>query len=193
MFKQNKLMLTMALCIFGLLTTLACGGLVEGLMGDVMTTDPDAANERGQAIVNYELPAGFSAQMAMGMFGMEMVFIADGTMSETESTATTVIMLAKMPADAEGNSEEQLRQALTEQSGTGDVTNSTVVETREITVNGQPATLTITEGQTEEGDPIRTATAAFQAKDGGSAVLLIAAPPGSWDEAALNQFINSLS
>lgn len=172
---------------------LACSGITDAI-GNVVTTDQSEAAERGQAITTYTLPEGFSEQLAIGALGMEMVFIADRPISsEGGDDVQSLIMLAKFPEDVgnEADMREQARQALGEQIG-GDLASLEVVETREIMVNGQPAVLTIEEGQGEQGRDVRVAYTFFDAKSGGPGMLMIYGTQADWDETAIDQFIDSL-
>ena len=177
--------------------TLACGGVTD-LISEVqnaVTTDPAAANERGQAIANYMLPEGLSAQMALGMLNMEMVLLADQPLEDGNNRPGVVILLAKLPADASFSEAdmEQLRETIAQQSGQNISTNATEVATRDVTINGETVTLSIREGQDDQGNAGRVIFGTFVAKDGNPAALMMAGPVGSWPQATVDAFFNSLS
>ncbi len=187
---------------FGLLMlfSLGCGltNMISSQVGQLATEDPVEAAKRGQAIANYTLSQGLAERMAMGMLGFEMVFISDQPLSEGDqkSADQTVIILAQLPSNvaADDKARTQLREALSERTGnqTGKM-ETQVVDTRQITINGQPTELIIEEGKTDEGETYRLMIAGFIAKDEKSpGMLLIAGPTASWNESAVNEFLDSM-
>lgn len=150
--------------------------------------DPEAAAETAQGIVAYSLPAGFSEQGAMSFLGIEMAFI-------TNASNDSVIMLMSFPQALAGN-EEQMRQqmedSMAENFGDQNI-NFTPVESREVTINGQPAVVSILEGTNENGAIIRQATSIFEGDGGKPSMLMIVSPASQWDASNLDGFIDSLN
>ena len=163
-------------------------------VGSVATTDQAEVAKRAQAVVNYTLPEGFTEQMAMGMFGVEFVFMADGPLDADNDKAKNIILLAKLPENAGSAADlkKQAEDALSSQRGDNNKVDMKQVDSREITINGEPTTLNVEEGQAENGEGYRMMTAAFNAKGGGPALLLIFGPTASWNDAAIDQFISSM-
>jgi hypothetical protein len=186
--------------LFGLLLfTLSCGSvadMISSQVSQVATEDQVEAAKRGQAIATYTLPQGFAERMAMGLMGFDMVFISDQPMGTgDQSAAQTIIILAKLPSGvaADDQAKNQLREALSQRTGNQSDMQTEQVETRQITINGQPAELIVEEGQTDKGETYRIMISSFTARDEKSpAMLLIAGPTAAWNEAAINQFINSM-
>lgn len=194
---QSKKLLFSLLIGLSLLGTLACGS-VSDLVSQVqnaVTTDPAAANERGQAIANYTLPEGLSAQMAMGLLDMEMVLLADQPLNQDNSRPAVVVLLAKLPAEANfGEAElQRLRDTISQQTGQNISTDVAEVGTRDVIINGKTVTLSIREGQDQQGNGGRVIVGTFLAKDGNPAALMIAGAISTWPEAAVDAFLNSMS
>ena len=163
-------------------------------VGGVATTDQAEAAKRAQAVVNYTLPEGFTEQMAMGMLGVEFVFMADAPLDADNNEAKNFILLAKLPENAGSAADlkKQAEDALSSQRGEDNKVEMKQVDSREITINGEPTTLNVEEGQAENGEGFRMMTAAFKAKNGGPALLLIFGPTASWNDAAIDQFLSSM-
>jgi hypothetical protein len=183
MNKNLKYLLTSLILLLG---GLGCGltDMLGSAVGSVATTDQAEAAKRAQAVVNYTLPEGFTEQMAMGMLGVEFVFIADAPLDSNKDEVKTVILLAKLPENAgsEADLKKQAEEALSSQGG-DKAREMKQVDSRQITINGQPSTLNVEEGQDENG---------FTAKNGGTALLLIFGPTASWNDAAIDQFLSSM-
>ena len=180
-------------CIVSLVALWAGGTWLGSQVEQGMTQDPAEAASKGQDIVNYDLPAGFSEVGAMDFLGvMEMVFITPGGVSENQ--ADTVILLARfsIPGMSESDTDqmqEQMQQGFAGGNSSGGV-SFTQVDSREITINGQPSTLTISEGESD-GEVVRQAAAGF-VSDGKPAMVMIMGPADEWDDDAINEFLASL-
>lgn len=200
---KNRLWV-IVLVVVGVLSLLCCAGgavalvyvpdMAETMIENMIIEDPAEVEAMGQEIANYTLPDGFNHQMAMNMFGINMVFISDGVPSPTDGVDeyTYLIMLMRIPS-AFGDSqdiEEQARQSFAEQTGAN--FNTQVVDTREIVLNGRTTTLTVEEGTDENGVDIRQMYATFQTPTGDPAVLFISGSILFWDEAVVNQFLDSM-
>lgn len=194
---QSKKLLFALLIAVSVLGTLACGGVTD-LISEVqnaITTDPVAANERGQAIATYSLPAGLSAQMALGLLDMETVLLADRPLDEGDNRPAVVVLLAKLPAEANFDEAQlqQLRDTISQQTGQNFPTDVAEVATRNVMINGQSVTLSIREGQDQQGNGGRVIIGTFVAKDGNPAALMIAGATNTWPQAMVDAFLNSLS
>lgn len=150
---------------------------------------PEEAAAVGQSIIDYRLPPGYQEQGAMSMLGNSMVFIAP-----TSGQGGMVFVLAEFNPMLINNEEEmrqQVQDALANQeSQSGGVTFSPV-SSEEITINGAPTTLAIAEGTDESGNPVRQANATFRSEDA-LGMLLIMGDPATWDEAAVDMFLDSI-
>lgn len=152
-------------------------------VSNIEDTDPA---EVGAEIIDYQLPTNFTEEMGFSLFGMRMVAIDMGE---------GVIMLIEMPV--EGASEEQMRSQLEEQFSAqlGQQSNMTFEEVsrEEIILNGERSNLVTSEATDSNGKTSRQATAIFEAKSGKTAMMLIAGDADDWDNAAVSEFLQSMS
>jgi hypothetical protein len=179
-------------CIVSVVAIVAGGAWFGNQIEQGMTEDPAEAAAKGQAIINYELPAGYQEEGAIDMLGlMEMVFITDGS-SNTNNGMVFLLARFSIPGMTESDTEqmkEQMQQGFASGSSSGGVT-FTQVDSREITINGEPTTMTISEGESD-GQTMRQAAAGF-VSDGQPAMVMIMGPANAWDEAAVEEFLTSL-
>lgn len=149
-------------------------------------TDPTEVAAVANSISEYELPAGYSEQFAMNLFGFSIVAF-------TDQTEQMFIMLMQFPEIAgldQAEMERQMREAVQQQSGTGDIQVETVEQTTAI-IRDQEVQLTISEGTDAEGTSVRQVTGLFQGR-GGPTLLMIFGPTQGWDQAAVEAFLASL-
>jgi hypothetical protein len=179
-------------CIVSIIAAVAGGAWFTSQVEQGLVDDPEQAAEAGQSIVNYELPAGYREDGAINLLGlMEMVFITQGS---TNTDEDMVIFLARfsIPGLSESDTDEmkeQMQQGFSGGSSSGGV-SYTEVDSREITINGEPTTLTISEGESD-GNTFRQAAAGF-VSDGKPAMVMIMGPADAWDEDAVEEFLASL-
>jgi hypothetical protein len=177
------------LCCLGIgLAALILPRVVQNFAENNITDDPERAAEVGQSIVEYELPPGMQEEGAMGFAGMKMVFITAGQPSDS------VVMLMEFPAIMQANEEEMRRQmedSLAQQRGQQQF-NMEVVSEDEVVINDQSTVLTTLEGTDENGTAIRQITGVFESKEGGPAMLMAISPIAAWEEANIDEFIESL-
>jgi hypothetical protein len=153
-----------------------------------VTDNPEEAAEVGRSIVDYELPEGLHEEAAMNFLGTKMVFIAGG---ERQGSA---VMLMQFPAAVQAGEVEmrrQMEEALSQQRGQQQF-DMEIVSEEEVVINDQTTTLTTFEGTDENGNPYRQVTGIFDSKDGGTAMLMALSPISSWEEANIDEFIDSL-
>lgn len=179
-------------CIVSVIAVVAGGAWLGSQVEQGVIEDPEEAAAAGQAIVNYELPSGYREEGAMNLMGlMEMVFITRGS---TDTDTDMVIFLARfsIPGLSESDTDEmkeQMQQGMTGGGSSGGVT-FTEVDSRQITINGDPTTLTISEGESD-GQTVRQAAAGF-VSDGKPAMVMIMGPAESWDDDAVEEFLASM-
>jgi hypothetical protein len=105
-----------------------------------------------------------------------------------------MIMLMQFPPGMEasqGEIERQIEQALARQTGLGSA-DMTSVGQEEMTINGEPVTLTVREGVTDRGDQLRQVTGIFKGKEGGPTMLMITGEAKTWDQVMVDEFIASI-
>ncbi len=172
-------------CVAGLGTTL----LGARIFGRAIITDPDRAKAIGGEIAGYDLPPGYEEMFAMNVVGIKMVAI--GPAAPTSNAM--MIMLMQFPAGVEVSREEverQMEQALAQQTGLGSA-NLQVIGQEQVTIKGEPVTLTIREGTAEDGVRLRQVTGIFQGK-GGPTMLMVMGEAATWNQPMLDRFIASI-
>ena len=100
-------------------------------------------------------------------------------------------MLAQfqVPTDQQ-QMEEQMRRSFEQQSGWRGL-KMKVVEVRQMTIRGEEVDVTTFEGTDERGFVLRQIITTFPGKDG-TALLMIMGAAQTWDEAEIDQFIESI-
>jgi hypothetical protein len=182
----------LALCCIGGAAVLGVGGMFVGQTIDqAVVESPEEAAAVGQGIVDYTLPAGYQELVAFNMFGTSIVMIGSNNAGTGPNMA---IMLASFSSGMMGDEQqmrEQMRDAFSQQDGK-DVSSFSTTSTEEITINGEPTTLVIAEGTSEEGERVRQASATFTTNDGNVGMLMIIGTLDNWDQDAVDTFLNSL-
>jgi hypothetical protein len=177
------------LCCLGIgLAALLLPRAVQNFAENSITDDPEQVAEVGQSILDYELPPGMQEEGAMGFAGIKMVFITAGPGNDA------MVMLMQFPAIMQANEEEmrrQLEDAMAQQSGQQQF-NMEVVSEDEVVINDQNSVLTTLEGTDENGNSIRQITGVFESKAGDPAMLMAISPIAAWEEANIDEFIESL-
>jgi hypothetical protein len=159
------------------------------LMEQSLVTDPAQVSNIGSKIAQYELPAGYSQNFGMSLFGFDLVGLTAG---EDESKAPLIFMM-QFPTWAnmdEAQMEQQLQQSIGQQIGNQDL-QLQVVDQATATIRDQPVTLTTREGTNSEGQSLRQVTGVFQGQ-GGPVLLMILGNTQTWDQAAIDRFIASI-
>jgi hypothetical protein len=174
-------------CLLGVVAAFLVPRFATQFAEQAFVDDPEHAAEVGRSIIDYELPPGYREEGAVNVAGTRMVFI-------TSASRNAVIMLMQFPAALradEAEMERQMRQSLEQQSGRQGLNLSTV-GTEEIVINDRAVTLTTREGTDQNGAAVRQVTGAFEAKNGAIAMLMMMGPIDGWNEAEIDQFIDSL-
>lgn len=172
-------------CVAGLGITL----LGTRLIGRAFITNPDRVQAIGREIADYDVPPGYEQVFGMNMIGVKMVAIGPAT----SNSHFTMIMLMQFPAGMEmsqAEMERQLEQALARQTGLGRA-DMTVVGQEEVVIRGESVTMTVREGTTDDGVPMRQVTGLFPGK-GGPALLMVMGEATGWDQPMLDRFIASI-
>jgi len=177
-----------ACCLLVAVAVIFLPNLAENFLEQSFTEDPAQAEEVAQSIVDYELPAGFDEEGAMSFFGIQTVFIS------SENNAESMIMLMEFPEGMAGNEEqmrEQMEEAFASQIGAGNY-DVEFVESREATINDEPATLGVYEGSDDQGNEVRQIIGVFESKSGNTAMMMIFGTLRNWDNNDFDDFIDSL-
>lgn len=177
------LVLCLAICVVGgLLTTILGRNIAANA-----NADPEKAAQTASEIADFTPPAGYQPVTGLNILGYTIV-VYDNT-----SEASDVMILMQMPGLTEIDEAtiRQMQQAMERQSGQR-MNNMQVIETRDLTIRDKPARVIIQEGTySDNSAPVRQAMVAFQGK-GGVAMLMLAAPTDTWDQASIDRMVESI-
>lgn len=153
-------------------------------------TDPAEVGKVGSNIADYTVPSGYVQQMAMSILGYDFVVIAP-----PDSGDGMMIMLAGFNQSLsqgydEKSFQEQMQRSFEQQSGRRGL-NMKVVEVKKMTIRGQEVDVTILEGSDESGVSLRQLITIFPAKNG-MGMVMIQGLKQSWDQTAVDQFLQSI-
>lgn len=171
-------------CVAGL------GGTLLGtrVFGRALITNPDRVQAVGREIADYDVPSGYQELFAMNMLGVKIVAIGPAAPADF-----MMIMLMQLPPGLEvsqSEMERQIEQALARQTGLARA-DMTEVGEEEALIKGEPVTLIVREGVTDDGEQMRQVTGLFEGK-GGPAVLMVAGEVDAWDPEMVDRFIASI-
>ena len=149
----------------------------------VINPDPDQVSSTASAIANFDLPAGYHADLSTNLMGYDVTAYSRGS-------GPNHLYLIQSEKESDG---EKLAQVLDEMVvGSGDPqTRITVIETRSVTVRGQETTLVISDCVNSDGLAYRQAVVAFQG-NGGPALLVFSEPIESWDSDMVDTLLASV-
>ncbi|MEO8084300.1 MAG: hypothetical protein ABI780_10790 [Ardenticatenales bacterium] len=193
MTRTTKILLAIgAVCAIGCCGVVAVVGYAGMKIGKGVDLSPAGAHKTASEIADYTLPEGYSEQMGMAILGMKMALIGQGDIKTSAGTSMSIALI-ELPGDANGANaaSDAIKDSASQQMG-GRVKDAHTVDERDVTIRGESATLTISEGSGSGGATMRQATAQFTAKSGHAAMLMAMGPSESWDQAALDAFIASM-
>jgi hypothetical protein len=169
------------MCGLACVALLLLGGRIAG---QVFTTEPQQARDVGRQIADYTPPPGYAERMSMNVLTAKWVIVGPA------SGKGVIFMLMQALGMRREQIELQMRQAVQAQVGTGG-DQLALVDTRSVVIKGRTVPLTIYEGGTRGGTPMRQAFAEFDGKRG-PALLMIAGDTTAWSQAMVDQFIASI-
>ena len=192
MSRNNKIILGVVAGVLILICVCSCAGIfffmrsAGQFLEQSTVTNPAEVAVVANSISEYELPAGFSEQFAMNLFGFSIVAFTD----QTEQMFIMLMQFPEMAGLDQAEMERQMREAVQGQAGTGEIQVETVEQTTAI-IRDQEVQLTISEGTDSEGTSVRQVTGLFQGR-GGPTLLMIFGPTQNWDQSAVEDFLASL-
>lgn len=147
------------------------------------TTELDKISISTSEIADFDLPAGYHADLSTKLMGYSV-------MAYSRGSGPSHLYLIQSEKESDG---EKLAQVLDEVVvGSGDPqTRMTVIETRLILVRGQETTLVISDCVNSEGLAYRQAAVAFQG-NGGPALLVFSETNESWNQATVDTLLASI-
>ncbi len=193
--------LKIVLGIIGVLLVLCCaaGGvfmmvvprMAEDVMENSFVEDPAEVAAVADEMMDFTMPAGYEAKMAMDLAGTKMVMIGS---AEYGTDHTLMISIMEYPKYFTGNTEDmkdQFERSFAQQSGIS-TNNMREAYTEEVVINGEKVDLVVSEGSDNTGNEMRQVIGVFESKSGSPAVLMIMGDPNSWDLEGYNSFIQSM-
>jgi hypothetical protein len=148
--------------------------------------DPESAAQSAREFVDYDLPDGYTEQMAMDMIVYTFVIIGPASY---ENTGPTIMFAHFSPvAGNQQQLEQQVRQSFNQQVGGADMT---LVEIKTMTIRGEETEVAIYEGLDEYGDEVRQLITSFPARTG-IIMLMIFGDIETWDQDMVDEFIESI-
>ncbi len=137
-------------------------------------------------IADFELPAGYQAEFALDLMGMELA-------GYTGPCAGCHLYLVQAPQYLNLSAADLNQQfaAAGVMVADGPRRQVRIVEQYQAEVRGQEVLVSISEGVNGSGKAYRSLTAVFEGK-GGPALVNLSAPLEDWDQAAADAFLASL-
>jgi hypothetical protein len=171
--------------VIGVLGLTLFRATVVSVLSDVQA-EPGEAAQIADEIAGFTVPDGYTSVMATQFAHFEVVGYdsADGH---------SHLYLFQMPPALKVEQAELERQLESATAGQGNdqVTDMQVIEEQAVTIRGQATTLIVSEGTNHSGDAIRSASAAFDGRDG-QALVSFSGLAANWDDAMINTFIASM-
>ena len=162
--------------------TLFVASIVIALIS-LFACTPEALEEAGSAIADFDLPAGYTFEFSTSLLGYTVAAF-------NGPNGPSHLYLIQSETQSDG---DELARMLTQLvPGSSDPnTDMTVIENRSVTLRGQEVTLIVSEGVNSENVSYRQVTSAFQGK-GGPALLVFSETVDAWDQAAVDEFLASI-
>lgn len=152
------------------------------------TEDPQRVTQVASEIAEFTVPAGFRP-----LYGMH---IADFSMAQyMTADEKSFLLVTQFPEGTSINMDKMMEQIQQNSRRPGSPwynMDTALVEQRPVTVRGEEATLSISEGTNEKGETYRMASTTFEGKGGGPAVLMVVVPADQWDDQMVEDFIASI-
>jgi hypothetical protein len=151
------------------------------------SSDPAQIEAVKSQIASYDIPAGYSEQMALDLGMYRMLALV------SSNPAKPMIMLMGYNQSLGANDQqmqEQLQRSFEQQLGTPGMTWRTIEE-RTMTIRGQEVIMVVREGQTENGAAMRQMMTAFEGEHG-TVLVMAQGLASAWDQDMLDEFLASI-
>jgi len=194
MSKNTKNLLTILIvaivfCIIAVAAAIGGAGLLVNRFKDNIASDPTKVQQMADEFVHYQVPSGYTNQMGMDLVIYKMILI---NASDLSSGKPMIFLAHFQSTDLTADQmTQQMQQSVEQQSGSSGL-KLKVVENRKVTINGQEAPLTVSEGADSAGTAYRQWVTAFPGKTG-FVIILIQGKTSAWDDAVFNEFLASIS
>lgn len=154
-----------------------------------IVTDPDQVSNVADRIAKYEIPSGYSEQMAMDFGLYQLVMLAPSGYSSNQPMIMLMSYSSAMGADTQ-QMQEQMQRSFEQQSGQPGLTWSTVDE-HTVTIRGQQVNVVVREGRTDSGFIMRQLVTAFDGENG-TVLVMIQGEADAWDQKMIDEFLSSI-
>jgi hypothetical protein len=156
-------------------------------MKGMIKTDPTQIASVSEGIAEFDVPPGYELGMAMSFFNYDMVSI----MPADSPSSMNIMMMQFTNLSSSDLTQEQMQQALEQQSGQKNM-NMTVVEERTETIRGKEVAVTISESSATGSEfRLRQWMTVFEGNKG-PVMLMIQGPTTDWDDDLIADFIASI-
>lgn len=194
--KSKSGMPTAAKVVIGVIVTgvigvaVCCGG-VFWWASDTITYDPAKIRGQTDEIAAIEIPFGWEPVIGMELnmgFQMQMVMYCADVVQQTR---TLVLMQMKMEGASEHQMEQQMQLQMRQQGLTQQIAVDSS-ETRTYVIDGQEREFDFAVGTNAAGRTMHQVTGVFAGRNG-TAMFEFIEDEDNWDEAAVEQMIQSIS
>lgn len=152
------------------------------------TENPQEVARIASEIADFNLPDGYTTQYGMKIATFSMV-------QYTTRNEESYIFLTQFPAGTSINVDEMMREvrdgARNPNSPWHNI-DTELVEQKPVTIRGQEATLSISEGTNDQGELYRMANATFRGRGEGPTLVMFIGPADQWNLDTVEGFINSI-
>jgi hypothetical protein len=152
------------------------------------TEDSREVAQIASEIADFDLPAEFGTHYGMKVASFSMV-------QYTTNDEKSYIFLTQFPAGTSINVNEMMRQIRNNSRNPNSPwynVDDKLVEQKPVNIRGESATLSISEGTSDQGVLYRMANATFQGNGEGPALLIVITPADQWDTKMVEDFIASI-
>lgn len=162
--------------------------LRAALSAQYWKTDPAQAAEVAHALIDFDLPPGYQPEKVMKL----KEAAADAVILASQAHPSDMIYISQTPDGILANEEwrtkyeERGARAIADQ-----LYETETISTRTTTVRGQPTTLRFLEGTDKNGQAVKQLACMFNGKSG-EVLLVMVASQSTWDQAMVDNFLNSI-
>ncbi len=196
--EQQSGMSTAAKLIIGVVVAgclgavMCCGGVIWwGSQAISVTQDPDEIEEKLATIASIDMLDGWEPVMGMELNMMFEMQVAAYSPDETQESRMLLLMQMKMEGASDADLEMQMRMQMNQQGMNQEITIESS-ETRTFVIDGQERDFQFAVGADRNGNTVHQVTGVFRGRDG-TAMLMMMEDDANWDEAAVEQMIESIS
>lgn len=198
MSRNNKIILGVTAGVLVACLCLAVGGLfafnqIASLFGSLVTSsDPAAAADAGQSMLDYTLPQGYSEQASFNIAFMKMVMAGEGPLDS--ASLRPVIFLVEIGPEANMEEEELRRQMQLglRRSLSWQNLDLQLVDQSTMTLKGRQVSLLYYEGTDGEGNRFKQIISGLFPGKNGLIMLWLLGPEQGWDQAEIDAFFQSI-